>query len=96
MNERIGTQAYALLALVLLFAFNLGAHYTGATVGMPYASRSISLRSALAIVAIFALVGATLASGGVERPVGLQLISDRHVGATTAIVIVACANALTA
>ncbi len=88
-------QEALLLAVVVLFAFNLGAHYTGATVGMPYASRSVALWPALSIVAVFALLGATLASGGVERTVGLHLISDRHVSGTTAIVIVACAGALT-
>lgn len=88
-------QEVALLAVVVVFAFNLGAHYTGATVGMPYASRSIALWPALAIVAVFALLGATFASAGVERTVGLHLVSERNVSATVAIVIVACAGALT-
>jgi len=89
-------QEVVLLVVVLVFAWNLGAHYTGATVGMPYASRSISLWPALAIVAVFSLLGATVASGKVEQTVGLHLISERHVSATLAIVIVACAGALTA
>lgn len=84
-----------LLLVVVLFAFNLGAHYTGATVGMPYASRSIALWPALAIVAVFALLGATFASGEVERTVGLRLVSEHNVSVSTATVIVACAGALT-
>ena len=55
-------QEIVLLAVVVLFAWNLGAHYTGATMGMPYASRSVSLWPALTIVAVFSLLGATLAS----------------------------------
>ena len=84
-----------LLAVALLFAWNLGAHYTGATMGMPYASRSISLRPALAIVAICSLLGATFASGKVEATVGLRLIAAREVSVVTAIVIVSCGCALT-
>ncbi len=90
-----GFQQALLLAFVLLFAFNLGAHYTGATVGMPYASRCIALWPALAIVAIFALLGATFASGSVEHTVGLRLIAEGHARASIAIVIVACAGVLT-
>jgi PiT family inorganic phosphate transporter len=88
-------QEVVLLVVVLLFAWNLGAHYTGATVGKPYASRSISLWPALATVATLSLLGATLASGKVEQTVGLDLISQRHVSATLAIVIVGSAGALT-
>ena len=84
-----------LLAVVLVFAWNLGAHYTGATVGMPYASRSIALWPALAVVAVFALLGATFASGRVEETVGLRLVSEQRVHAVTAIVIVASGGLLT-
>ena len=85
-----------LLLVVLGFAWNLGAHYTGATMGMPYAARSVALWPALAIVAFFALLGATTISGRVEETVGLHLISDQTVGTVTAIVIVASAGVLTA
>jgi inorganic phosphate transporter, PiT family len=88
-------QEVVLLAVVVAFAWNLGAHYTGATMGMPYASRSVALWPALAIVALFALLGATFASGKVENTVGLHLISAREVSGVTAIVIVASAGALT-
>ncbi|MHB8492892.1 MAG: inorganic phosphate transporter, partial [Solirubrobacteraceae bacterium] len=89
-----GAQEIVLLVVVLLFAWNLGAHYTGATMGMPYASRSVALWPALALVALFSLLGATLASGGVEQTVGLHLISQRRTGAGVAIVIVATGAAL--
>lgn len=85
----------ALVAVVLLFAWNLGAHYTGATMGMPYASGSISVWPALAVVAVFSLLGATFASGRVERTVGEHLVPARDVHTSTALVIVAAACALT-
>jgi PiT family inorganic phosphate transporter len=88
-------QEVILLVVVVVFAWNLGAHYTGATMGMPYASRSVALWPALAIVAIFSLLGATVASGKVEQTVGLHLISEQHVSTTIAIVIVASGGALT-
>lgn len=85
----------ALLAVVLAFAWNLGAHYTGATMGMPFAARSVSLWPALAIVASFALLGASTISGRVEETVGMHLIAESDVSVATAIIIVASAGALT-
>jgi PiT family inorganic phosphate transporter len=84
-----------LIAVVVAFAWNLGAHYTGATMGMPHASGSISLWPALAVVAAFSLLGAATASGRVEETVGRHLVAERHVGGTVAIVIVAAAGLLT-
>jgi PiT family inorganic phosphate transporter len=84
-----------LVAVVVAFAWNLGAHYTGATMGMPYASHSLALWPSLAIVAVFSLVGATFASSGVERTVGLRLVAEHDVHRATAIVVVASGAALT-
>ena len=96
MGTHVSTAEEAvLLAFVLFFAWNLGAHYTGATMGMPYASRSIGLWRSLAVVAVFALLGATFASGRVEQTVGHRLVPEHEVQAVTAIVIVACGGALT-
>lgn len=89
------TEEVVLVAVVVLFAWNLGAHYTGATMGMPHASGSIALWPSLAIVAVFALLGATFASGRVEQTVGQHLVAERQVHAVTAIVIVASAGLLT-
>jgi PiT family inorganic phosphate transporter len=88
-------EGIVLFAVVVLFAWNLGAHYTGATMGMPYASRSISLWPSLAIVALFAFLGATIASGRVEETVGLRLVADHQIQPVTAIVIVASGASLT-
>jgi PiT family inorganic phosphate transporter len=85
----------ALVAVVVLFAWNLGAHYTGATMGMPYAAGVVSVRPALVVVAVFSLLGAAFASGGVEQTVGEHLVPTRDVGTVTALVIVAAAGALT-
>jgi inorganic phosphate transporter, PiT family len=85
-----------LLVLVALgFAWNLGVHYTGAVMGMPYAARSIALWPALILIAILALLGATFASSGVETTVGQHIISDRLVGTPDALVIVFSAGLLT-
>ncbi|HEU5375107.1 MAG TPA: anion permease [Ktedonobacteraceae bacterium] len=84
-----------LVVIVVGFAWNLGVHYTGAVMGMPYAARSIALWPALILIAIFTILGATLASGGVEATVGQHIVSDRNVSIPDAIVIVFSAGILT-
>jgi PiT family inorganic phosphate transporter len=84
-----------LVIVVVGFAWNLGVHYTGAVMGMPYAARSIALWPALILIAIFTILGATLASGGVEATVGQHIVSDRSVSIPDAIVIVLSAGFLT-
>lgn len=59
-----------LAALALGFAWSMGAHYTGACMGMPHALGAISARRALWLMAPLTLAGAALASHGVERRVG--------------------------
>jgi PiT family inorganic phosphate transporter len=88
--------ADALLLLVVIgFAWNLGAHYTGATMGMPYAAGSVSLIPALVLIGVFAFLGATFASGRVEETVGFHIISVDRVTIADAIVIVAAGGLLT-
>jgi inorganic phosphate transporter, PiT family len=85
-----------LLILVAVgFAWNLGVHYTGAVMGMPYAARSIALWPALVLIAVLTILGATFASGGVEATVGQHIISDKSVAIPDAIVIVLSAGVLT-
>jgi PiT family inorganic phosphate transporter len=84
-----------LLLVVVGFAWNIGAHYTGATMGMPYAAGSVSLMPALVLIGVFAFLGATFASGRVEETVGLNIISATRVTVAEAIVIVAAAGLLT-
>lgn len=84
-----------LVAVAVGFAWNLGVHYTGAVMGMPYAARSIALWPALVLIALLTIVGATFASGGVEATVGEHIINDRLVTIPDALVIVLSAGLLT-
>lgn len=84
-----------LILVVLAFAWNLGVHYTGAVMGMPFAARSIAERPALVLIGICTILGAALASGGVETTVGQHIINDQYVRVPDAIVIVLAAGALT-
>ncbi|HEX6121711.1 MAG TPA: anion permease [Ktedonobacterales bacterium] len=84
-----------LFLVVVAFAWNLGAHYTGAVMGMPYAARAIALWPALALIGALTIVGATFASGRVETTVGERIIAERLVTIPDAIVIVLAAGALT-
>ncbi|MGH9064993.1 MAG: inorganic phosphate transporter, partial [Acidimicrobiales bacterium] len=58
-----------LVVLGVAFAFSMGAHYSGATMGMPVALRAIGTRPALAILAALSLAGAAFASHAVEHTV---------------------------
>ncbi|HZC05052.1 MAG TPA: anion permease [Ktedonobacterales bacterium] len=84
-----------LVIVVVAFAWNLGAHYTGAVMGMPFAARSIAEWPALLLIGVFTILGATFASGRVEATVGHSIIDDRFVHVTDAIVITLAAGALT-
>lgn len=84
-----------LIAMVLAFAWSIGAHYTGACMGMPYGSRSIKLWPALVLMAVLALAGATFLSHGVESTVGLHIVDAHRVSVAAAVVIVATAFLLT-
>jgi PiT family inorganic phosphate transporter len=65
----------ALLVIVALgFAFSMGAHYTGACMGMPHALRTVSAWQALLIMAPLTLIGATFASHEVAHTVGHDLV----------------------
>lgn len=84
-----------LIIVAVGFAWNLGVHYTGAVMGMPYAARSIALWPALVLIALLTILGATLASGGVEATVGQHIINNQFVTLPDAIVIVLSAGLLT-
>jgi PiT family inorganic phosphate transporter len=73
----------------------MGAHYTGACMGMPYAARAITARRALLIMAPLTLLGAFLASGAVETTVGHGLLDTSTVSIPLAAAIVLTAFALT-
>jgi PiT family inorganic phosphate transporter len=83
-----------LIALALAFAWSMGAHYTGATMGMPHALGAIGARRALLLMAPLTLLGATFASHGVERRVGYGL-TDARLSVAAQVVVIAVAFALT-
>ncbi|HUY75529.1 MAG TPA: inorganic phosphate transporter [Ktedonobacterales bacterium] len=84
-----------LIVVVVAFAWNLGVHYTGAVMGMPFAARSIAEWPALVLVGVFSILGATFASGRVETTVGQNIINAHFVQVPDAIVIVLAAGLLT-
>jgi PiT family inorganic phosphate transporter len=85
----------ALIAVSLAFAWSMGAHYTGAVMGMPFAIRALSERAALTLIAIFCVIGATFASEPVQRTVGLHIVQPAHVTPLMALIMVSGAFILT-
>jgi PiT family inorganic phosphate transporter len=84
-----------LIAAAFAFAISIGAHYTGACMGMPYAAGAIRAPRALLLMAPLAFVGALVASEAVERTVGHGLLSGPAVSFGLALAIVGTALALT-
>ena len=80
--------------LAVAFACSLGAHYTGACMGMPHALGAISARGALLIMAPLTLLGAVVASRGVAKTVGEGLVA-RQLSVTSEIVAIGVAFVLT-
>jgi len=87
---------YILIAAAFAFAYSLGAHYTGACMGMPYAAGAIRLVPALMLMAPFVLVGAVFASGAVEATVGHGILASATVAIPLAVAIIVSAFCLTA
>lgn len=87
---------WVLVVLAIAFAWSIGAHYTGACMGMPYAAGALRITTALLLMAPLALVGAVVASGQVETTVGHGILGGAPIGVPTAVVILAVAFALTA
>jgi len=83
------------VAAAFAFAFSIGAHYTGACMGMPYAAGAIRPWRALLLMAPLALVGAAFASGQVETTVGHGILGGGTVALGVALAIVVTALALT-
>lgn len=84
-----------LVVLAIGFAFSMGAHYTGACMGMPHALGAISARWALLLMAPLTLIGAALASHGVEHTVGHNLLGGAGLSVTGLIIVIAVAFGLT-
>jgi PiT family inorganic phosphate transporter len=84
-----------LILLAVGFAFSMGAHYTGACMGMPHALHAVSARAALLIMAPLTLLGATFASHGVEHTVGHDLVLGGGLSVTGLVIAIGVAFLLT-
>lgn len=84
-----------LVVLAVGFAFSLGAHYTGACMGMPHALGAISGWRALVVMAPLSLLGATFVSHGVEHTVGHDLLTGGGLSITGLVIVIGVAFALT-
>jgi inorganic phosphate transporter, PiT family len=85
-----------LVTLGLAFAVSIGAHYTGACMGMAYAGGAIRRGPALAIMAALAFAGAAIASGHVVTKVGLSIVPDGSLSVGAASIVVGVSFLLTA
>ena len=83
-----------LIVLALAFAWSMGAHYTGAVMGMPHALQAIGAWRALLLMAPLTFLGATLASHAVERRVGSGLTAA-DLSVTEQVVVIGTAFAVT-
>ena len=84
-----------LVVLAIGFAVSMGAHYTGACMGMPHALRAISARNALLVMAPLTVVGAAVASHGVEHTVGHDLLTGGGLSVPGLVIVLAVAFGLT-
>lgn len=84
-----------LVVLAVGFAYSMGAHYTGACMGMPHALRAISARRALLVMAPLTLAGAALASHQVEHTVGHDLLAGPGLSVTGLVIVIGVAFGLT-
>lgn len=91
----MSVEGVILIIIVLAFAWSIGAHYTGACMGMPFGSGSIKLVPALVLMAVLALLGAVFVSHGVEKTVGLNIIDTNKVTVIAALIIIIAAFLLT-
>ncbi len=84
-----------LVALAVGFAWSMGAHYTGACMGMPHALRAVTAWQALTIMAPLTLLGAAFASHAVEHTVGHGLLTGAGLAVPDQVIVLAVAFALT-
>jgi PiT family inorganic phosphate transporter len=73
------------------FAWSMGAHYTGACMGMPVAAGAIDTRRALWTMAALAFLGALLASHRVELTIGRDLLRPLPLPTEVAVLVLATA-----
>jgi len=84
-----------LIVAALAFAWSIGAHYTGACMGMAFSAGAVTRREALGWMAVLTAVGAAVASGKVVGNIGLNLVDAPELSAVSAAAVVGTAFALT-
>lgn len=84
-----------LVLLAVGFAWSIGAHYTGACMGMPHALGAVTAWRALLLMAPLSLLGATFASHGVERTVGHGLLAGRGLSVPGQLIVLGTAFMMT-
>jgi PiT family inorganic phosphate transporter len=84
-----------LVVAALAFAWSIGAHYTGACMGMAYGSGAIGRDRALIGMALLTVAGAAIASGKVVGNIGLNLVAASELSVVAAAAVVLTAFALT-
>jgi PiT family inorganic phosphate transporter len=95
-DAKVASRAVTALLIVLAvgFAWSIGAHYTGAVMGMPHALGAIGAWQALLLMAPLAFLGATFASHEVEKRVGSGLTEGR-LSVSQQVVVIGVAFAVT-
>jgi inorganic phosphate transporter, PiT family len=91
----IGAAEILLVAAALAFAWSIGAHYTGACMGMSYAAGAVPRDRALLFMAALTAVGAAVASGKVVGNIGLDLLAASELTVAAAAVVILVAFGLT-
>ncbi len=86
---------WILVVAALAFSWSIGAHYTGACMGMAHAAGAVTRREALVWMAVLTAAGAAIASGKVVGNIGLDLVGASELSAVSAAAVVATAFALT-
>jgi phosphate/sulfate permease len=85
------------IAAGLFFAWTIGSHYTGATMGMAYGSGVIkSPFRATCLIAVFVIAGATVESHNVVKTVGTGITPDTAITPLGAMVMMLTAALVTA
>ncbi len=84
-----------LVIVALAFAWSMGAHYTGACMGMPHATGSIGRTAALWTMAPLTLLGATFFSHTVLANIGHNILAAERLRTAPAIAVIAAAFLLT-
>jgi PiT family inorganic phosphate transporter len=85
-----------LVLFAFAFAWSMGAHYTGACMGMPHAAGSVKASAALWLMAPLTLLGAAFLSGKVLVNVGHNILAGGALATGPALAAIAAAFLLTA